>query len=233
MDTINISEIQKGVSEHKQLDALHAYFDWLIDNRYSEDATIETLLLWNRINKPPMHPEDLMAEVMKMLTQNPKAPGKPNAYRARIVNEPILAGPSLTDYDHRYSRNIVCFGTVYFFNDNHAKENGWEPVTTTILPSYQIKELAMDSGAYLIAPYAWAAPPIDPDWAIHFKDSLLPYEDNYRTMMRSIPNQFLKRVEKEIAILDHYPDLFDKCRVNNELLDARKFHLRHLIDNFH
>ena len=62
--------IKEGVERNKRRDALIWLFHYLMEYEYPEyDDPLTLILYWNRLNRPPLHPEDV-ANIYRDLYKN-------------------------------------------------------------------------------------------------------------------------------------------------------------------
>lgn len=63
--------VKYGVLKEDRHEALAGYFNWLRDQYYSRDEIIDILMCWNRLNKPPMYPEEVVSIIYDLWEKRP------------------------------------------------------------------------------------------------------------------------------------------------------------------
>ena len=73
-ENFNWHKIKYGVDKGQRHATLIEYCNWLQKQNYSRSDIVTILTRWNRLNKPPMHPEEVASTVYDLWVDQPKRP---------------------------------------------------------------------------------------------------------------------------------------------------------------
>ncbi len=216
----NWNQIKNGVSRGQRHSALIWLIDYLMRYKYSGGYDLLTLILhWNRLNRPPLDPADIIITYREMRKNYPipiLSMSEPIIEKEEVPI-PITAGAWLAEV----KLGLAVWKKV-MRKDRHHKvsplynEKGFRTSTTnmimeTWLPTYRQKEVAISLGAKSCGRAEWELPEAvnANQWERQFVKKIHDCEKIVDVKISKLGASDRSTAWQEIHLLDENSDLFD------------------------
>lgn len=229
----NWDAVKYGVSKGQRHETLTKYFNWLREQYYSLDEVIDTVLGWNRYNRPPMYPEEMVSIIYDLWEKRPirnlenliagdidamLEEKQPIGIGSWFV-EPDMEGcyrfmAVLRDgahYESVYIPGKQTFEAVARWVPPKSKGSAPKLVVKTWLPLYRQKDIAVRLGANLYGSQEWQPPEDVPEdeWKNRFVAAVKSEEQAIEGKLNKLSFHHAVRTLHELYILDSYSELFE------------------------
>lgn len=215
------NQIKNGVSRGQRHSALSWLIDYVMRHKYSGDYDPLTLILhWNRLNRPPLGPADIIITYREMQKDYPiptLSLTEPMIEREEVPI-PITSGSWLTEakLGAAVQKNITHKGRHYevssAFNDEGLRMPNANVVIETWLPVYQLKEIVLDLGGEICGKFEWLAPENigGSEWARQFVKRVREAEQLIVGKLAKLNTRDRLIAWAEIHTLDNHRELFEQ-----------------------
>lgn len=156
--------IRNGVDKDKREDALVWFFSYLMEHEYPGEQDALTLILyWNRLNRPPLLPENVI-NIYRDLWKNYPFPTVWESQIKKKVPPPITLGAWFPEAEsglavwHKIMRKGSHYEVSPLFDNKGFKTSTINVILITWLPIYRLKETAVNLAAEICGHYEWLSP---------------------------------------------------------------------------
>jgi hypothetical protein len=229
----NWDAVKHGVVKGQRYSALTWYFHWLRDQYYDMDEIVDVLICWNRLNKPPMHPEDVATIIYDLWEKRPvqslenlttsdidaMLKKKESIGIGSWFIEPDMQGgyrftAVLQDgarYESVHIPGRQTLEAVARWMPPKSKGLTFKLVVRIWLPLYRQKDIAVKLGASICGPQEWQSPQNMPEdeWKSRFVAAVKNEEKTIEDKLSKLSPIYALRTFNELYILDSYPELFE------------------------